>query len=596
MIRVMHEMRMWVGVMTLGLLLGACGSDSTNTDGGQDGSLGSLDGGQDAGLDGGDFSADGGEDVDAGPPPPVVAPLCRALKLRPRAFQEGSGRFKVGDVAGDFEVNELDGGHYSMKAAFTGCESYVFIQDLSGLPGYTGSDLLSSTALDGVLQSPKNLQIFFLIADRSASARETKLKALKVRIEDAMSRFYMPSEKKAVRARIHYVTDLPEAISGSLGLMIKNDLRLQGDPNTVVTIPQGDETRSYGMPPLEIFGIDREQRWDKAGNIRSMRTREPDLRIVTQLAAFYHAKAALADRFASETAVVEHVLLEGKQTERVFTVKRTLSDVARFSRLEFDVQVICDAANPFACSEWDRLAQIELCESEACAKPLELVRWITPYWRQGERRWGMDASPLVPLLKEGDNWIRVVMGPTWERKTERRVRVAMRLRADPNTPRPLRVDPLPWKGGEWNASYAAAHGAIALKAPEGAKRADLFTLITGHGQEGSSNCAEWCDHRHVFRVNGGDPITRLSEQAIGTEQGCADRVADGVVPGQWGNWTPSRAYWCPGLPVAFQQTPLTGLRFDASGDELSYASHFGESGDPQNGQIALSAYVLWYGP
>jgi hypothetical protein len=66
-----------------------------------------------------------------------------------------------------------------------------------------------------------------------------------------------------------------------------------------------------------------------------------------------------------------------------------------------------------------------------------------------------------------------------------------------------------------------------------------------------------------------------------------------VIPGQWGNWAQSRAYWCPGLPVQAVRTDITALVTPGSENELTYEGAF-RTGAPNGGDIALSAYVVWY--
>ena len=65
-------------------------------------------------------------------------------------------------------------------------------------------------------------------------------------------------------------------------------------------------------------------------------------------------------------------------------------------------------------------------------------------------------------------------------------------------------------------------------------------IVSGHGQTDGDHCAEWCDHEHTFTVGGTEHVVASDGQA-GVPRGRAARAAEGVVPGQWGNWAPSRA-------------------------------------------------------
>jgi hypothetical protein len=66
-----------------------------------------------------------------------------------------------------------------------------------------------------------------------------------------------------------------------------------------------------------------------------------------------------------------------------------------------------------------------------------------------------------------------------------------------------------------------------------------------------------------------------------------------VIPGQLGNWAVTRAYWCPGLPVEAHRTDITDLVHLGEDNTLAYSAHYG-TGDPGGGDIALTAYVVWY--
>jgi hypothetical protein len=66
-----------------------------------------------------------------------------------------------------------------------------------------------------------------------------------------------------------------------------------------------------------------------------------------------------------------------------------------------------------------------------------------------------------------------------------------------------------------------------------------------------------------------------------------------VPPGQFGNWAPERAYWCPGAQVEPIRVDLTGQARLGEENELTYRAGLG-TGAPGGGDIALSSYVVWY--
>ena len=83
--------------------------------------------------------------------------ICDLLGLTRLHMLESTGA-EFGDVAGDFTVNTLEG-QWTLSEAWTGCESYVFINYADTDYGNT----LWSTQPDEILrQSVSNTQYFFI--------------------------------------------------------------------------------------------------------------------------------------------------------------------------------------------------------------------------------------------------------------------------------------------------------------------------------------------------------------------------------------------------------------------------------------------------
>src|SRR5205085_1832876 len=195
----------------------------------------------------------------------------------------------------------------------------------------------------------------------------------------------------------------------------------------------------------------------------------------------------------------------------------------------------------------------------ACAERLEIARWITPYWRRGRQHYLIDATPFLGLLRDGGaRSFFVELGPDWERATEWDAQVSLRLRTqggEPLASGSVRA----FTGGAFDASYNT-RPPFTFTPPAGVTRVELVTILSGHGQTAGDQCAEWCDHRHDFSVNGTDlPEILHAGARIGADRGCAARASEGVIPGQWGNWAQARAYWCPGLAVQALRTDITSL-------------------------------------
>jgi hypothetical protein len=518
---------------------------------------------------------------------------CAELGLPADAFQTDAGGFAFGDVAGDFTVTELDGSTWTLSERWTGCESYVFITYL----GDAGSDTLWATSPARLFEvGTPNVHYFFMSIEPEESARRARLSAMQVEVDGAID---ATSDPVGFRSRVHFVADRASDVSGSVGPFLTDYIAYAQDPNNVVDL--GD--RGLAPAPLPYaFGIDREQRWDPGGSLSPVVGRPIELSMAAYYGEFYNHRAALRHRLEAEAEATTAIsLVEESVTERVFV--RTAATPARglmrqFDTLEVHVEVNCPFRNPFACSEWDRIARISVCQDgEECMERRELVRWITPYWRRGRRAWTIDASPLLPLLGDGDEEIsfHVEMGPSWERATMREATIELLLtRRD--RPRAIAAEYL-FGGGSFDAAYNDRSRAT-VEAPPNASRAELVAILSGHGQNETTNCAEWCDHRHRFEVNDNRLPTIAHGAGVGSLAGCADLAGEGVPPGQWGNWAPERAYWCPGLPVQPIRLDVTDAvalgAMNSVGYSAQYAPPGGSPSGTGGGNISLSSYLVFY--
>ncbi len=540
-----------------------------------------------------DAGADDAGEVDSGEHPDASEPrppdVCDALSLPRRPFDEGASGMAFGDRAGDFTVRTLSGETWNLREQWTGCESYVFVVYLVGTYG----DALFRSGVEGILRnSAPNVHYFFASYEPDEDGRRVRLETLKERIDTAIvRRFPTDEEQAAQQRRVHYVVDRITEVGGSVGPFFADYTTFAR--TSVVDIGDG---RRAPAPALHVFGIDRDQRWDPGDNLNEYVGGPVLLDMAGYLGPFYDFKARLEDRLASEAGVVTRTLVDTTTTARVFTTTVALPGAAEmegFDTLELDVRINCSARNPFACSEWDRIANVFLCTDGSCAERHEIARWITPYWRRGEQRWAIDASPMLGLMRAGGSrTFMVETGPSWERATSYDARVTLRLSTRGNGKlRAMGAVPA-FGGGVFDSSYNTREP-LRFTAPASARRVELVTILSGHGQTANDNCAEWCDHRHRFTVEGEALPEIVSGAGIGSTRGCAERAKDGVPPGQWGNWGPQRAFWCPGLPVDALSTDLTPHVTPGVEAELRYSANF-RGGMPRGGDIALSSYVVWY--
>jgi len=561
---------------------------------------GSEDGGADAGR-----NDDGGAPSDAGPPP---APVCAQGGWAPQPFDDGPSGVLFGTRAGDFSVELLEGETWQLREAWTGCESYVFLNYIpTNDPNRPKIEdrFWESELLALLTEAPLNAQFFFTSMEPTASARRARVGTMRDRIEaEAEERIDDDAERRERLGRFHYVVDDPRAIEGSVGAFVSDYLAYL--PNSAVDI--GGDRGEAPAPLPWSFAIDRHQQWDPVGSLFPVvGSRTPTIDMTAYIPMFFNHRAAIRDRLNEEQGVDTFVLRDERISERSFEIDVELPRgpaLAEYDTLEFDVTVNCPFRNFRACSEWDRIARIQVCPSGACSCPpdtpecrasslrRELVRWITPYWRNGWRRWIMDATDVMGLLGDGGpTRFRVVMGPGWERKTERDVRIALRLSRKGRNLRAVGAE-LAFRGGEFVPGYNEREP-HRFTPPASARRVEVVSILSGHGQDRQTGCAEWCDHHHVFRVNGSElePIT----PAPGTSsfRGCAERADEGVPPGQGGNWANQRAYWCPGLPVDRHTRDITTHVNLGEENTLEYEAEY-RYGPLGGGNIDLSTYVVWY--
>ena len=499
---------------------------------------------------------------------PTEPDICDELGLDRTPFQTG-GDAALGEGAGDFTVQTTEG-PWVFSEEHTGCESYVFV--FYGANDY-GNQLWSSVPDNLFTAGPRNAHYFVATTETDAEAITARLATMQTALEEGFEFQELSEADRAFwRAHVHFVTEPIQDTEGSVGALVQSGASL----------------------PL-TFAIDRDQRFDPMGSLFAVRSGGfvADIGMAAYGPHWFDYLHDLESRLATETDVAVVPLVdEDAFTERVFERTATLPDLDGFDSLEVDVELHChlDSAG---CSEWDRIAHVFLCVAEGdepCAETRELVRWITPYSRPGRRHWVMDASPMLPLLASGEQTFQVVLGPDWEEATARDVNVSLRL-GTRAAERAIQTE-LAFTGGAFDAEYNTGRAPVMAAIPADATKVELVVLVSGHGQTDGDNCAEWCDHVHTFTANGAEHRIDFPGQA-GQRLGCAERASEGVVPGQWGNWAPLRAGWCPGLPVAAQRIDITADVTAGATAELTYRGSF-DGGEPRGGDMVLSAYVVAY--
>ncbi len=529
---------------------------------------------------------------DAAPPPPSA--YCEANGLPVEPWRDEAGGLLFGDTVGDFTAQTLDG-PFTLSERWSGCESYVFLvhfPDLrrGGSGPWFGDKLWDSDPLGLIAEGGRNVHYLFVSFEPDPAARVRVIEAMKNRIEVGLALNADPDDAAHFRPRFHFVTDRLTEVEGSVGAWAGDYLEYMFDPESFEDL--GDRGRAQAPLPF-TFAVDRGQRWDAMDSLNEVVGAPMSWAMAGYASHYYDYHASLRARLAeTEDETTEVVLLDELVTDRVFVRTVELpADLSEADTLEVDVAVDCRKRNTYGCSEWDRIARVSWCADAECAERREIVRWITPYWRRGLRRWVIDATPFLGLMRAGGaQHFHIEMGPAWERATERHARIALRL-ASRGGPRSEGVTHV-FGGGGFGAAYNDREP-VRVAIPAEATRVELVSILSGHGQTDGDNCAEWCDHRHQFAVNGHELPELRPDDVVGTLRGCALRVVDGVPPGQGGNWAPGRAYWCPGLPVDAVRVDVTEHVTPGEEAELTYRGNF-RGMEPRGGDIALNAYLVWY--
>ena len=95
----------------------------------------------------------------------------------------------------------------------------------------------------------------------------------------------------------------------------------------------------------------------------------------------------------------------------------------------------------------------------------------------------------------------------------------------------------------FNQSYESYFPPTGVATPAGAKEARLLAVISGHGND-NNGCGEFCSTLHKFEINAGTDqgvegkvihFDVFQGEPAG-RRGCADGVAVGTTPNEYGTW------------------------------------------------------------
>jgi hypothetical protein len=355
---------------------------------------------------------------------------------------------------------------------------------------------------------------------------------------------------------------------------------------------------------LTAFAIDREQRIREVGMLGRLGSSGvvPDLRLLAKEAEAFNFEHQREQRLAAEPNV-RVVTVATRQTayDRIDAdvMLPTAAELSAYDTLEVDLTMDCPGHTNATCGAWDYLSHLYQCTPATGADggadwrcDRELARWITTYWREG--RWVTDISYQLAALQPGGpvhlRW--TASGQFDPRRTDYITTLSLRFSTRGKATRPVQATPL-WTGGRLDMAYDGLQAPKQVMVPADAVKVELVTLLTGHGGVMPTNCAEFCNHEHLFGVNG--MTTRQAFPEAQTSNGCLERVDEGVVPNQHGTWYFGRGGWCPGQDVAPVAFDVTQAIRKGELNTLTYQARFGGQPITQHlGNVVLSSWlVVW---
>lgn len=497
---------------------------------------------------------------DTGPPPPSCED--------PTPFDtEGPYGLTQYEKAAAFTLPVL-GGEFDFQQAW-GCDSFLFVTYAAG---YEYAEGLWTSNPKWLLDvSPKNVHYFFLSFETSA---KSDVMTMRDAVEAGLA--LMSTEDAAHwAAHIHYVPVRAWDLEGWVGDVLRN---------------QGFFT----------FSIDRFQRMRETGglvNIAAINS-SPQLYHLENEVLQFNFEWEREKALAAETPTVL-TMFDGEATQggnnKVELEFPDAGTMAGFDSLDIDLLMDC---KDYDTCPWDYIAALYLCDkddTEQCGT--EIARWITTYGRDG--RWVTDVSQVLAYFQDGGKRSLRFDSSGQGYTTTLKIRLLNRGKGVRSTG----IQPLFQGNHGFNLDYNGHYEPLQFDTPEGVKKVEVFGWITGHGfGNDQANCAEFCNHTHHFKVNGGEEYVK-DHPVAGTLNGCKDQVVDGVVPNQHGTWSLGRGGWCPGLDVKPFVADISQSMVSGNPQTITYRGLFqGKDYDPQPvaepngfaGNIHLNTFLVFW--
>ncbi|MBC8213862.1 MAG: hypothetical protein ISR90_02650 [Candidatus Marinimicrobia bacterium] len=445
-------------------------------------------------------------------------------------------QFQIADVNSDGLLDDIDlvtivnssdnplYSEWNYEDSWNGLDSYIFIcynQDVSNSAGLWASN----TQSDLLDKSPDNVHYFF-VSNRTSA--ENDVIAMKSKFDEVLVN-YSDEDKEHWRNHLHFV---PTKISD-----LENWL-------------------SDALSDKYALGIDTFQQLKQIGYLGNPNgftgTHMSYLAHEAQYYNYEQEEFSVSSDDYIEIAIFDSVLYDGWWASTIQTIVEIPSDeiLSNTEKMEIELFRPCADYLDSGCDDYDRTAILRVCDEDG-SNCNEIARWITPFDRQPHHL--TDITPFISKLRPGGNKLFKFQIYGWPNNI-----VFMKLHLYQNESiehTPQEIIPL-WSGGgfysEGEPVYNDNIEPKIFEIPSNATKVEFVTYITGHGSASDSdNCAEFCNTRHFFTLNGGVFEFDKSHPEAGASADCqsVERIREGVIPNQYGTWGYGRAGWCPGLDV-----------------------------------------------
>jgi hypothetical protein len=246
------------------------------------------------------------------------------------------------DLAADFTVPTLQG-DWNFKQNFTGCDTFLFIQD-APTQSRSWPTPLWARDVDTLLQRlPLNTHVFFVSGRELQSDRLHQLEALKAQVGLHIAPL-QDHERLRRQARVHYITARGGWLDNWLGSLLSSSSHGVG----IDRFQQIRTIGSYADP----------RRWDAA-----RQGFEPNLSMAANEAIYYNFEATREARLTQEDATLVEVFT-GERVEGGTLQNLELppgEDLSSFDTLSLDLTMTCEHASN-TCPAGEDLTSLSLCD------------------------------------------------------------------------------------------------------------------------------------------------------------------------------------------------------------------------------------------